>query len=145
MTVTTLPPAVRHLQTRRATAQAVDLLTLTDWELKVVFYATGYRKTWDELVDGLDIVRLTAEATTVAHRIGIDAIRDIAALVEYAWHTGDAAILNRFVPDHHRLERAQTVLNGYRRWSTARHPFHVGTVATLSAHWTQATTSVVAA
>jgi hypothetical protein len=140
MTTATLPAGVRQFQTRNTTPSPVDLMTLTDWEAKVVFYAIDYHPAWDEYLNGLDIVRLTAEATAFANRLGIDAIRDIAALVEYARHTGDNAILNRFVPDYHRLESARTVLNGYRRWSTARQPIHIGKVAALSARWTQVTT-----
>jgi hypothetical protein len=119
-----LPPFVRN--------EAVDLATLTDWELQVVFYVIippGPAPLPRDLFD------LIAQASLAADRLGYDAIRDIATACEYAWYNDDQAIETRFMPDRHRYESTRTLLNIYRRFSTARRPVNLTRVAHLADDW----------
>lgn len=88
--------------------ETVDLGSLTRFELEVVFYATGYRRTFDDVMNGVDLVHLVSLATPVANRLGRDLIREIARVVEYATLRYDDRLRAQVWPDRVRGIEAVT-------------------------------------
>jgi hypothetical protein len=117
MTATTLPRRrdLRPLPPFTQTTQPVDLAELSIWELRVVVYASGYQATGDDhLSPIMGLRRLITCASAAAQRLGLDTIRDIAAILEYAELHHDQDLIARFCPDTVRWSFTSSAVRMYR-------------------------------
>ncbi len=100
MTVTAIRPASRQ-------PALVDVEALSQHELEVAFYAADYHRTGDEVMAGGDVLRMSAAVVQVVTDLGVELVRQIAALVEYATLHSDLSLRDRLMPDAARRSHAQ--------------------------------------
>ncbi|RIV34523.1 hypothetical protein [Micromonospora radicis] len=93
----------------------VDVESLSQYELEAAFYVANYRKTWDEIRDGGDVLRMVAAVSAVVADLGIDLIREIGGLFEQAKLHRDPALRERLMPDRARLSAAEINAHCLRR------------------------------
>lgn len=133
-TIPALPPFARQMSavsTLSATAP-LDLAHLSIWELRVVLYASGYERHYDDITSTTGgISRLVHTVTPVARQLGTDLIRAVAEIIEYAALRGDTETIARFCPDLVRWDHTKTSARIFRRYAT-RHHFDPLTVDTLA-------------
>lgn len=107
-------PAIR-------TAAPLDLTTFTTWQLRVVIYASGYQRRYDDIMSPTcGISRMVTTLTAAAVRLGMDTIRAVAEVLEYAEQHHDTELIARFCPDTNRWRNTASSANAYRHYITGR-------------------------
>jgi hypothetical protein len=117
-------------------ATPLDVQTLSVDELHVIFYASDYQLTGDDVLAGGNLPRMYAALTRVVAQLGMDLIRDAAAVLDHADITDSRGLLGQLMPDavrrvHARLDArrfrallgsplpAAHLLAALQRWHTA--------------------------
>ena len=114
----TTPADLRPVPTRTT---APDLSTLTISEIRVLVYVSGYERRYDDLVSPMSSIgRLTRALIGAADQIGLDTVRAIAAVLEYAELHHDRATLARLFPDRKSWDYTHGAAAVYRRYVTGR-------------------------
>ena len=93
----------------------IKVETLSRQEMEVAFYATNYRQTFDEVMGGGDVLRMIAAVVQVVSDHGIERIRELAGLLDYANLHSDLVLLDRLMPDLPRRTAAQSNARCLRR------------------------------
>ncbi len=101
MTVTAIRPGTRQ-------PAQVDVETLSPWELEVAFYAADYCRSVEETIAGGDVLRMSAAVVQVVTDLGVELVRQIAQLHQYATLHGDLSLRDRLMPDAARRSFALT-------------------------------------
>ena len=110
MTVTPI-----HTRTRTA-VEAVDFEALTEWELRVIFYAADYRQTYDEMMSPTgNIPRMAATITAVIDRYGLDLIRQVADLAGHAMVNRNYQMQAQLFPNANRWKWTESTAGVFIR------------------------------
>lgn len=126
MTVTPI-----RLHTR--TAEPVDVEALTEAELRVVFYAAKFHRTYDDLVADDGVGRMLHTITTVVGELGLDLIREVGYLAGHAVLTHNAGLQAHLFPDTNQWNWTETDARVFLR-AVAHNP-PVLTVHTITQRW----------
>ena len=97
-------------------AHVVDELSVP--ELEVVFYAAGYDLSIEEMLSAPNVVAMTAVAAEVVDRLGLDLIREIAAMSVYAQIICDLVLIKQLWPDIRRRGAASCASRAFHRVMT---------------------------
>ncbi|MFI7658655.1 hypothetical protein ACIBTW_07155 [Micromonospora parva] len=118
----------------RAAVAAVDFEALTEWELRVIFYAADYRPTHDELMSPTgNIPRMAATITAVIDRYGIDLIRQVADLAGHAMVNRNYQMQAQLFPNANRWRWTESTAGVFIRGVACPPP--VLTVHTVCQRW----------
>ncbi|WP_328414274.1 hypothetical protein OG470_19625 [Micromonospora sp. NBC_00389] len=134
MTVTPIRP---H---SRSTTTPVDFEALTEAEVRVIFYAANFHRTYndDTSPDG-GIGRMMATITAVINDLGIDLIRQVGDLAAHALLARNYQLEGHLFPDTNRWNWTKTNAGVFLR-AMAHHPAPL-TAHTVAHRWHAALTS----
>ncbi|MDG4820162.1 hypothetical protein O7628_32165 [Micromonospora sp. WMMD956] len=129
MTITPIRP--------HRTTTPVDFEALTQWELRVIFYAANYQQTVDEMMSPTgNIPRMAATIVAVIDRYGFDLIRQVANLAGHAMLTRNYQMQGELFPDANRWRWTESTAGVFLRGVATKPPFL--TVQTVCQRWNSA-------
>jgi hypothetical protein len=129
---------LKAVPSSKVVSAPVSVEELTRWELSIALYVADRSPCLDESI-GSDLLDIAACAAEGVERVGIDLVREVGALVDYADQAFDRPLHNAVFPDmwpgednlYNRTRASDAVNDGRRLWTELHKPSLMARAAVL--------------